>query len=308
MKNAFTNQAIYCKIFTYKRWQSNSGDETLKNNGVVRIKAYYPSFSHGEQKIADYMLANLDTIQRNTISELANNCHTSTASISRFVKRIGYSNYRDFLFNLATTDKAPSSLTEMIEQRDTAARITEKTFNGAINALQSTKAMLNERQLNQAVALISKAQRVTFFGLGGSSIVALNGYHKFLRTSLDCQYHSDFDIQMMQAVKMTKKECAIIISHSGENNQTVAIARRLHQQRVPMIVISSSPDSSLAQLAEIRLISVAENINERAENLSSLVAQLTIMDSLFLAVATEQADETAKVIDEVNQAINQTYK
>lgn len=280
----------------------------MKNNGVVRIKAYYPSFSHGEQRIADYMLANLDTIQRNTISELANNCHTSTASISRFVKRIGYSNYRDFLFNLATTDKDEHKLSSEIQQKDSATLIAEKTFNGAINALQSTKTMLSDGKLNQAVALLDRAQRVTFFGLGGSSIVALNGYHKFLRTSLDCQYHPDFDIQLMQAVKMTADQCAIIISHSGENQQTLTIAQELQRRHVPIIVITSAPESTLAQLATVALISVAEQINERAENLSALIAQLTIMDSLFLANATDHADKTTQVIDAVNTTIKQTYK
>ncbi|KRM13302.1 transcription regulator [Paucilactobacillus suebicus DSM 5007 = KCTC 3549] len=295
-------------MFTPNILQQKTGDGIVKNNGVVRIRAYYPSFSHGEQRIADYMLDNLSTIQRCTISELSNNCHTSTASISRFVKRIGYSNYRDFLFNLATTDEKENDLMAEIGQKDSTVEIVEKTFNGAINALKSTKQMLSEKRLVQAVNILKHTKKIAFFGLGGSSIVALNGYHKFLRTSIDCEYYPDFDIQLMQAVKMTSDQCAIVVSHSGENRQTVEIATQLRARHVPVIAITSAPDSDLAQTADVTLISVGEQVNKHAESLSSLMAQLTIVDSLFLATATDNSEKTTKVIKDVRQVIDSTRK
>ena len=137
--------------------------------------------------------------------------------------------------------------------------------------------------------MIKNAHTLSFFGFGGSSIVALDGYHKFLRTTVQPQFHPDVDIQLMQAVKMTKDDVAIIVSHSGRNHDTLMIADQLRANHVPMIAITSYPASSLAKKCNIVFQSVAEEVNYRSESMSSLIAQLTIMDSLFTLVGAQGA-------------------
>lgn len=280
----------------------------MKNNGVVRIRAYYPSFSTGEKRIADYMLANLAEIQHSTISELSNNCHTSTASISRFVKRIGYSSYRDFLFNLATTNNKSTTLLTKIDNRDSVMEVAKKTFNGAINSLQSTKDILSEESLTQASLILAHTKHVVFFGLGGSSVVAQSGYYKFLRTSLDCSYHPDFDIQLTQAVRMDEQQCAIVISNSGKNHQTLQVVDQLVAHHVPIIAITSAPESQLTHQADVSLISVAGETNHQSESLSSLMSQLAIMDSLFLLSFMDQVEKNTALIAQVKEVIDNTRK
>lgn len=304
MKNAFTIQAICCKIFTKNSNNLCGGMMGMVQNSLVSIKAYYKGFSGNEKKIATYILKHCTAVQEMTIIDLAQQCQTSTASISRFVKRIGYLSYREFLMELPK--QTGGDVFSEVEETDSAPQIAAKTFNGAINALKETKNMLDDAKIKQAAKLLQNTQRLAFFGLGGSSIVALDGFHKFLRTSLDCEYHPDFDIQLMQAVKLAKEDCAIVVSHSGKNQETMLVVKELKQRAVPIIAITSFPTSELAQTADVTIISVAEEVNIRTESMSSLMAQLAIMDSLFMMTVVKNKGKTGEIIQGVRKVIDQT--
>lgn len=280
----------------------------MQQDSLITIQAYYEGLTKNDKKIADYVLNHGQEVHDLTIEELAKACATSIASVSRFVKKIGYSNYREFLMDLPRISSTYGDVFSEVDETDSVDVITEKTFNGAIHALQSTKKMLSQSNLAKASKMIRDSHHLGFFGLGGSSIVALDGYHKFLRTSLNTEYHPDYDIQLMQAVKMNQQDCAIVISHSGKNQQTMLIAKELHRRHVSLIVITSYPESELAQLADLTLISVAEEVNFRSESMASLIAQLTIMDSLFMITAVGRTKISEEIIADVRQVMDQTRK
>ncbi len=110
----------------------------------------------------------------------------------------------------------------------------------------------------------------------------------------------------MQAVKLTKDDCAIVVSHSGRNQQTMLVAKELKKRHVPIIAITSYPTSELAQIADVALIAVAEEVNFRSESMSSLMAQLTIMDSLFMMTAIYHTDKTENILRDVRGIMQKT--
>ncbi len=261
----------------------------IARTSVSTIKANYQHLTGADKKIATFILGNPAAASEMTIQDLAENVKVSTATVSRFVKRIGWRSFREFSLGFGGIASQTDSFFSEIEENDAPAVVVDKVFQGADNALDATRALLKDQDLAQAIKLIKAAHTLTFFGFGGSSIVALDGYHKFLRTTVQPQFHPDVDIQLMQAVKMNKEDVAIIVSHSGRNHDTLMIADQLRSNHVPMIAITSYPASPLAKKCDIVFQSVAEEVNYRSESMSSLIAQLTIMDSLFTLVGAQGA-------------------
>ncbi|WP_252898914.1 MurR/RpiR family transcriptional regulator [Secundilactobacillus odoratitofui] len=243
-----------------------------------------------------------------TINQLADKVGVSTASISRFAKAVGYNNFREFSMDLAnvTTDINRDTMFKKIHPDDTPNEMAEKTFQAMIDALISTQSLLHNDRLEQIVDQILKCRQLAFFGLGGSSVAALDGYHKFLRTSINSEYYPDFDVQLMQAAKMTEKDCAIMISHSGENQQALTVLKQLQNNHVPVIAITSYGRSSLAQRADYVLLSLADQVNKTSDGMYTLIAQLALIDSLFTIVAVKLANKTEAVMDRVREAIDRT--
>lgn len=268
------------------------------------------SYNQTEQKLVSYIINNMSAAAQDTIQSMAEKSSVSTASISRFVKKIGFNSYRDFSVNLASyqRSKPPVDLFGEITDDDNTKEITRKVFSGAQNALTMTLDSLSVDKLDQALDWLISAKRVGFFGIGGSSIVAFNAYHKFLRTPIDVISHQDYDIQLMQAVKLTPQDTAVVISHSGRNDDTLFLAQKLKENNVPFIAITSFPDSPLAKMADIALFSLAEEVNYRSESMSSLIAQLTFVDTLFTLAGSKLPKATQSVVDTMRNVIEGTRR
>lgn len=268
------------------------------------------NYNQTESKLVSYIKEDLDQAAADTIQSMAEKTKVSTASISRFVKKIGFSSYRDFSMALASykQKEGPLDLFGEISDDDNTKAIAQKVFSGAQNALMMTSDALPAESLDKALSWLVSAKRVGFFGIGGSSIVAFNAYHKFLRTPIDVISHPDYDIQLMQAVKLTPQDMAVVISHSGRNDDTLFLAQKLKEHQVPFIAITSFADSPLAQIADIVLLSLAEEVNYRSESMSSLIAQLTIVDTLFTLAGSKLPKATQAVVDTMRDVIEGTRR
>lgn len=278
-------------------------------NVIQVLRANYQNYNNTEHKLIDYILSNPSHASESTIQDMAAASNVSTATISRFVKKIGFSSFRDFSLSLAAVQANKNESQEFfgeINEGDDFQTIANKVFSGAQNALSATLSQLKIEDLQTAVDWLIHARKVAFFGIGGSSIVAFNAYHKFLRTSLDVIGHPDYDIQLMEAVKMNSADVAFVISHSGRNSDTYLIEKRLKENKVKVIAITSFLSSPIAKNADLVLQSLAEEVNFRSESMSSLIAQLTIIDTLFTLVGTQLSTNTQYVVDSMRDVIEQT--
>ncbi|KGO32330.1 MurR/RpiR family transcriptional regulator [Oenococcus alcoholitolerans] len=276
-------------------------------NVPEKIRSVYEKLHPTEKKIAEYILAHQDISADATIQNLANRIGTSTASISRFAKHLGYPSFRDFSIAISASQKSSSSdfFTE-IDHEDSSTRVVDKLFKAGISALRSTASNLRVKDLEKAVDWLIGSQKTGFFGIGGSSIVAFNAYHKFLRTPLNIVSHPDYDIQIMQAAHLNEKCLGIVISHSGRNQDTLLVENKLRENGCKIIAITAFPESPVAKNADLVLNSYSEEVNFRQESMSSLIAQITIIDTLFTLVGHRLEKDTSRVITKMRRVIEQT--
>ncbi|KRN31187.1 MurR/RpiR family transcriptional regulator [Weissella halotolerans] len=278
----------------------------MVQSGFMRLRTLHDQLSKSDQKIADYVLSQADGARTLTIQTIADNVGLSTATVSRFVKRIGFNSFREFSLSLTMPTQSSDTFFGEIESQDGTTEIVHKVFSGARNALDATYSLISEETWQTALEWLITGNKIGLFGIGGSAIVALDGYHKLLRTPLDVEQHPDYDVQLMQAVRMKKGDVGIVISHSGRNHDTLKIARQLKQNNVKIIAITAHVHSELAKLADLVMASSAEEVNMRSESMSSLLAQITIMDSLFTLVGVKMGDKTLSIVDNMREAIEGT--
>ncbi|CAM3214983.1 MurR/RpiR family transcriptional regulator [Lactiplantibacillus plajomi] len=279
-----------------------------RNRVLTLIRSYYPNLSATDRKIADYIIQAPVKTAAQSISDLAAAVGVSTATISRFVKRISFNSFRDFSRELTAAQPAEPAATAFqdVEKQATFKGIARSTFNSIQSSLDQTSQVMTEADLKQAVHLLLHAKTIAFYGLGGSAVAALDGYHKFVRTGINCSHNADYDMQLMQAAQMTDQDVAVVISHTGRNQQTLQIMATLEAQKVPVIALTSFGNSPLAKASTVAFISVAEEINYRSEGLTSLIAQMSIIDSLFLMTAVHGNIEMAASLGRVRETISAT--
>lgn len=279
----------------------------MTNSYFNKIRSYYPRFSEKEKQIADYILKNPEKIVHGTINEVAEDLGVADATVFRFCKHMGFKGYQAMKIALASETLLPSKeIHEEITEEDNEREITEKVFKSNIQTLQNTLQLLDQVSIQKAVELFSAADRVHFFGTGGSSVIALDAFHKFIRTGIKASAFTDSHFQLMAASQLTPNDLAVVISHSGTNSDTINILNVALENGAKTIGITSFPKSPISQKANVVLLTSSEETKYRSEALASRIAQLSIIDVLYVNIMIKSKEFSQESLKKARKAILKT--
>src|SRR6184192_3926631 len=78
-----------------------TGDERMAEDILVRLRQAVPGLRPGERRIAEAALADPAAVSHLSISELAGRNATSTTTVARFCRSVGFDGYKTFRLALA---------------------------------------------------------------------------------------------------------------------------------------------------------------------------------------------------------------
>ncbi|MFD0828975.1 MurR/RpiR family transcriptional regulator [Neobacillus sp. M.A.Huq-85] len=253
----------------------------MKNSCIGKIQTHYPKLSEKEKKIANYILETPDKIIHRTINEVAEELNLADATVFRFCKRIGYKGYQAMKIALASEMTTPviSSHEEIIHE-DNEKTILEKVFKSNIRTIEHTFQVNENESIHRAIELLSNANRVEFYGTGGSAVIALDAYYKFIQTGIKASATLDSHFQLMSASQLTKEDVAVVISHTGTNKDSLNILNTARGTGAKTIGITSVAKSPIGQKVDVALYTSSDRTEYRSESLASRIAQLSLIDAL----------------------------
>ena len=279
----------------------------MPTNNLGKIRSYYARLSDKEKKIATYILDNPEKIIHNTINEVAEELNVADATVFRFCKRMGFKGYQAFKIALASEIMSPiQQIHEEINELDNEKSVAEKIFKSNIRTLENTLQILEGDSIQKAVELILGANRVELYGTGGSAVIAMDAYHKFIRTGISAFAFLDSHFQLMSASQLTENDVAIVISHSGTNKDTIRILNTLNENGVKTIGITGFPKSPIGQKVNVPLYTSSEETEYRSEALASRIGQLSLIDALYVNLMILNKEKAKKSLKKVRRAISET--
>ncbi|MYL69773.1 SIS domain-containing protein [Halobacillus litoralis] len=272
---------------------------------ISRIRSSYTQFSEKEKLIADYILENTEEIVHSTINQVADDLMVADATVFRFCKRLGFKGYQAMKIALASEIVNPiQDIHEKISEEDTDFEITEKVFQANIRALETSRDVQNPLSLKKAMEYLVEADRVFFFGSGGSNILAMDAQHKFMRTGMEAYAYPDTHLQLMSASQMRETDVAVVISHTGSNQDILDIVDVAKENHVKIIAITNFAKSPLTKVVDLSLYTVAEETEFRSEALASRIAGLSLIDSLFVNYSVKMKEQAQTATQRMRDAIS----
>ena len=254
-------------------------------------------------RVAAVIRDNPGAVLAMTISDLAAACRTSVATVVRFCRILGLSGYAQLRMSLATelgreAAQFGGSMTlgAEIARSDSLQEMAAKVASLEMLAIEETVSSLDFAALERVVTALDTAQRILLFGIGASHFVAQDLQHKLFRIGRNVFLLADAHEAWSAALVSPKGTVALGFSHSGSTVDTVRYLEIAREAGAFTVAITGSPDSPLAQAAEERLISHARESRLRAGAMVSRIAQLAIVDCLFLGVARQSYDETVNAL------------
>ncbi|WAA09123.1 MurR/RpiR family transcriptional regulator [Fervidibacillus albus] len=276
------------------------------------LRPHFKGLSDKEKVIAEHFISLGNDVVNKTISELAKEINVSESTIFKFVKKIGFNGFQDFKISVAsnfrTNEERKKELVVFadINKSDSAYTIAQKIVNSNKELMDDLLHSLNEQKLNEALNLIYPAKNISFFGEGASSVVALDSFHKFLRTKYHCNYVADYHMQLSYASKLGPDDCVFLFSHSGETINTIEIAKILRKNQAKIITLTGNQHSDLVNLSDISFVVYSEESAFRSETLTARILYLTIIDILYVAVMYHDEDKNKQSLENIRKALSIT--
>jgi DNA-binding MurR/RpiR family transcriptional regulator len=252
----------------------------------AQIRMKLPSLTPLEGKVAADIMARKDITDTITLREVSEGSGVSDAMVVKVAKKLGFGGFREFrqgLIDYYQSDTA--ALHSEISAVDTAGEVVQKVFRTAMQALEETFAILDLEAFERAANYLHRAKQRDFYGLGGSAQIARDVSHKFLRIGLRSSVFDDAHMMMMSAALLGPDDVAIAFSHSGSTAAVFDAIELARKNGARTIAVTNYPDSAIAQVVDVVLCSTAQNSPLLGENATARIAQLNLLDALFVATA-----------------------
>jgi RpiR family transcriptional regulator, repressor of rpiB and als operon len=250
-----------------------------------RIRMLLPELTPSEARVAELVLRSAldDPLP---IKQVAADAGISEAMVVKTSKRLGYAGFRELRSALHAYKRLPNvDLHEDLGPHDSAEVIVQKVFRTAIQALEETLAILDMDGFRRAADLIHGAKQREFYGLGGSAQIARDVAHKFLRIGVRASVYDDTHMMAMSASLLQQGDVVVAFSHSGRTTGVLEAVQIARTKGAGVIALTNYESSPLAELADVVLCSTALGSPLTSENAAARIAQLNIMDAIFMAVA-----------------------
>jgi DNA-binding MurR/RpiR family transcriptional regulator len=252
----------------------------------AQIRVRLPSLTPLEGKVAAAILARKDITDTTPLREIAEAAGVSEPMVVKVAKKLGFDGFRDFRQGLIEYYQSESaSLHTEITPDDTPGVIVQKVFRTAMQALEETFAILDLEAFDRAADYLHRARHRDFYGVGGSAQIARDVSHKFLRIGIRSSVFDDSHMMMMSAALLGPDDVAIAFSHSGETAAVLDAVELARKNGARTIAVTNYSESTLAHSVDVVLCSTAENSPLLGENATARIAQLNLLDALFVAVA-----------------------
>lgn len=248
---------------------------------IHKMRFSLSSMGPAEKKIAEYLLTHSGEIIDISISELAERCGCGDATVVRFSRRLGLEGYQELKLRIAAELNASSSISAEIKNGDSCFEIFQKRAHSISESLRNTETVLDDKALEKATEVISHANNIVIFGLGNSASIALDAAHKFMRLGLSAQACSDNHMQAILASHLKRGSVAIGISHSGSSKDIVEAMQISKACGATTISITNYGSSPLVDASDISLFTKSDETKHSILALSSRIAQLAIIDSIY---------------------------
>jgi len=261
---------------------------------VQKTKELYNSMTRTQQKIADIILANPSIVVKSSITELCNKAGVkSEASIVRFYRILGFNGYKDFKIQMAQelADRTFYHSYEDVNIDDSPSDIREKIFRGSIATLNTNLHLDNENAYERARDMILPANRIIFLGYAASAAICYYAYFRFIELGFNCNFSADSHINAAVLARPNTNDLIFCVSHSGETRDLIIPLEKIAHKDIPIILITGSERSTLAKLADVVLLTKAEENNILTDAMNSRVAQLCTIDSLFSIVSLAKGND-----------------
>lgn len=276
----------------------------MEKNGTDLMRMIQTKFSRlskGQKLIAEYILKHYDKAAFMTAAKLGASVGVSESTVVRFANQLGYEGYPELQKALQELIKNKLTTAQRIELSNDFI-IPNNALKGILKSdienIRSTMEKINYEAFESTVNSILNSKKIYIVGLRSSAALAdfLGFYLNLILDNVKIVSYGMSDI-FEQVLTLGEGDCVIGIGFPRYAMRTVETLNYAKSRGADVIAITDSVLSPLATKADYVLIAESN----MASFVDSLVAPLSVINALIIAVGLREKDKISKTFTELEQ-------
>lgn len=264
-------------------------------NILQKIQQMYNVLPLKERKVAKYILEESNAIQNITITNLAKKTKTSSATITRFGKRLGCDSFVDLKIkiNTASRDLPKAGYEDIFED----------VYSFYHKVIDNTVEMIDKEEIRKVVQFIRSAGRVYICGLGSSGLTAIEMSQRFIRMGLNATGLNESHMMIITGAITKPSDIVIGISNSGNTLELISTLKKAKENGSKIITFTSFEKNKMVELSDINIPVYNSLFVSNQYFVNSQFSLMYVMDiiSMMLLEDTKMHENMEKTIHTVNK-------
>jgi len=267
------------------------------NDLLNRINHNYSSMSKGQKLLATYITDNYDKAVFLTAAKMGDIVGVSESTVVRFAMSLGYKGYPEFqkaLEELVSNKINSVQRMEVTYGRISQSEILQTVLQSDADKLKTTLEKIDHNAFELAVDTILSAKNIYIIGIRSCAPLAsfLSFYLTLMFDNVKLLHTNSSSEIFEQMLRIGEDDVIIGISFPRYSMRTLKALEFANNRSAKVITITDSIHSPMNLYSSCNLIADSD----MASILDSLVAPLSVINALIVALCMKKQKEVAKTL------------
>ena len=272
------------------------------NDLITKIQSELPGFSKGQKQIARFILEHYDKAAFMTASRLGVTVGVSESTVVRFATELGYDGYphlqralQEMIRNKLTSVQRMEVAGDRMGGRD----VLQTVLHADTDMIRVTLDEIDRDAFQGAVDALMGAKRTYILGVRSSSALAsfLGFYFNLLFENVTLVHTNSVSEIFEQVLRVGPGDVLFGISFPRYSKRTLSAMKYARDRGARVIALTDSQLSPLARVADHVLLARSD----MASFVDSLVAPLSVINALIVAVGMSRRDEIEQTFNKLER-------
>lgn len=242
-----------------------------------------------QREIAKFIYSYKDDASKLKISHVAEKANTSSASVVRFAKLLGFSGFAELKVALKTNNN-------VMQGQDNLEANNIEFCGTIIDSLNMTHDCINQWAVDELVSKIGQCRKVDIYAVGETNVVALDFQLKLLRIGLVSTSYQDAHSQHFSSINATSDDVAIGISYSATTIPTLEALKNAKNSGAFTVLICKKGVPKPKYVDLIIVVEASES-SSRVFSTTSRFSLLYITDYIYHSIINSNKEYYYKQLD-----------
>lgn len=265
---------------------------------ITRINEYYGRMSKGQKAISAFIYDHYDQAVFMTAAKLGDTVGVSESTVVRYAMFIGYDGYPEFQRDLEYWVQNKINSVQKIGAKygkSSQSEILNSVLQADIEKIQDTIHNLDPTAFETAVDIILAARTVYIMGVRSCEPLAdfLQFYLNMIRGNVVLLRTTSVSETFEQMIRIGEQDAFVGISFPRYSMRTLKAMEFANDRNAKVIAVTDSVHSPMNLYSSCNLIADSD----MASIVDSLVAPLSVINALIVALCMKKQDEVAGTLE-----------